>query len=178
MTLQRHWIATMRAGARRGNADAADLVASRLEKLETATQRLQVVSTLARSRDAGGLQQFGYRRPAVSRLLNSSGERALLAEPAVRILNTQRQIATLRELAQQLAVGEGASEQTGAAVVDETGARVLYRFASKPDKSLRALARRAGFFSAEVRNTHVRALDAQALTALRWLRDEIAKRQR
>lgn len=178
MTLQRHWTAPMRAGARRGDADAADLVASRLEKLETARQRLQVVSTLARSRDAGGLQQLGYRRPTISRLLNSTGERALLAEPTVRILVTERQIATWRELAQQLAMDEGALEQAGAALVDETGARVLYRFASKPDKSLRALARRAGFLPAGVRNTYARALDAQALTALCWLRDEIAQRQR
>lgn len=179
MTLQRHGVAMMRAGTERGNADAAALVASRLETPQTVRQRLRIIGTLARSRNARGLKRLGFRRPTLRRWLNSTGGRALLADPTVRILITARQIATLRELAQQLVIDEqGESHHQSAALEDETAARVLYRFVSKPDKSPRALARRTGILPAEVRNTHACALDVTALTALCWLRDEIAKRQR
>lgn len=179
MSLHRHFIGTIRAGAARGNADEADLVASRLEKLETTKQRMRIVSTLARSRDAGGLKNLGYGRPAISRLLNSTGERQMVAEPTVRILNTQRRILVLRELAQQMASHAlDAPDQESAALVDEAGGRVLYRFASKPDKSRRALAKRAGFAPTGARSTYARKLDAEALTAARWLGEQMAKRQR
>lgn len=179
MSLHRNFFGTIRAGAARGNADEADLVASRLEKLETAKQRMRIVNTLARCRDAGGLKNLGYGRPAISRLLNSTGERQLVAEPTVRILNTERRITALRDLAQHMVNRDtDASDQESAALVDEAGGRVLYRFASKPDKSLRALARRAGFAPTEVRSTYARTLDAEGLAAARWLDEQMAKRQR
>lgn len=179
MSLHRHFIRTNRAGAARGNADEADLLASRLEKLETAKQRMRIVNTLARCRDAGGLKNLGYGRPAISRLLNSTGERQLVAEPTVRILNTERRITALRELAQHMDDHDpDASAQDSAALVDEVGGKVLYRFASKPDKSLRALAKRAGFAPTEVRSTYARPLDADGLAAARWLDEQMGKRQR
>lgn len=55
---------------------------------------------------------------------------------------------------------------------------MLYRFASKPDMSLRAMAKRAGFVPTEVRSTYARTLDAEGLAAARRLDEQMAKRRR
>jgi hypothetical protein len=161
-----------------GHADEADLIALRLEKLEATKVRQRVVNRLARCRDAGALKHLGFARPAISRLLDSSGERQVVAEPKARIHNAQRQILELRRVARDLeTVDRGEHDRTGDYRIDVDRARIVYQFPAKPGKTARALARRAGFKVTKQRTTYERKLDTEGLAQAAWLAKQFITRR-
>lgn len=101
------------------------------------------------------------------------------AGPTLCIRNTERSFTALRKLVLHVTyLCPHATAQDSAVVTGEAGGRGPYRFASKTHKSLRAPAKQAGFAPTFVRSTYIPQLDADGLTAVRWLDKQMVKRQR
>jgi hypothetical protein len=158
--------------------DPIDVVTSKLAKLESARVRMRKVSTLVRNRNAVGLKRLGYGQSKVARLMQPALDSpcAFYADNQVRAKHNQ--INALRRTAFELETihNMDAREVCGYEYrEDAEGQMVSLRFATKPDKALRAMLRRAGFKLGQCRNTYVRALVGDAIAAVSRFREHLDK---
>jgi hypothetical protein len=146
-----------------------DLVASKLAKLEAMRGRMRKVSTMVRNRNAVGLKRLGFGQSKVARLMQPANESRCEFYADNQVRNQYQQINALRRAARALEEHhkeDARIGQNGYEYREDTGnGRVIFRFAAKPNKALRALLRRAGFVLGANRNTYERTMDGEAPAA-------------
>lgn len=159
---------TFRAGS------AAEVIAARLLKLETARERMRKVASLVRKHDASGLRRLGYGDARIARMLHSDCDQCGGYTAACKMRNTDRKITALRRLLRLLDLRDRRDitldEGDYTYSVDVAAKYIRFQFAAKPDKACRACLRRAGFAFHPVRNVYERHLDAAGVSAAAALR--------